>query len=69
MEKKIIISEETLAKIIAEELKNVIHKSGNNWKIKGHKGKGTNNKNGDWKANYKTKKDAQDALKAYFANK
>lgn len=66
---KIKISEEQLSNIIIEELKNVIHKENGHWKIRGHKGKGTNEKDGDWKANYKTKQSAQKALKAYFANK
>lgn len=58
-----------LRKLIREELKNVIHKEGNVWKIRGHKGKGDNEKDGDWKADYSSKEKAQNALKAYFANK
>lgn len=55
--------------IIKEELENVIHKEGGKWKIRGHKGKGNNEKDGDWKADYKSKEDAKAALRAYFANK
>ena len=62
------IMEEVIKGIVAE-LKNVIHKEGNVWKIRGHKGKGTNEKDGDWKADYKTRKDAENALKGYFASK
>lgn len=67
--KSIILTESELKRIIREELSNVIHKEGNKWKIRGHKGKGTNEKDGDWAADYKTKQDAIAALKAYFANK
>lgn len=71
MDKKNIvkITEEELKEIIAEELKNVIHKEGDHWKIRGHKGKGSNEKDGDWAADFKTKKSAQAALRGYFANK
>ena len=65
----ITISESRLKEIIREELKNVIHKEGDKWKIRGHKGKGNNESDGDWNADYKTKEDAKAALKAYFANK
>ena len=44
-----------------EELHNVIHKSGNKWKIRGH--------HGDWDATYDSKEDAEKGLRAYFANK
>ena len=37
---KLTISESRLKEIIEEELKNIIHKEGNVWKIRGHKGKG-----------------------------
>ena len=41
-----------------------------NWRIKGTPGKGTNTeKMGFWKAKYKTKEDAEAALRGYFANK
>lgn len=54
---------------INEDLEHVIVKVGNIWRIKGHPGKGTNTeKRGYWKAKYKTKEDAEKALKAYFAN-
>lgn len=52
-----------------EELKNVIHKEGGKWKIRGHKGKGDNEKDGDWAADYSSKEKAKAALRAYFANK
>lgn len=54
---------------VNEELHDVIHKEGDNWKIRGHKGKGDNEADGDWNANYKSKESAEKALKAYFANK
>ena len=39
-------------------------------RIKGHAGKGTNTpKRGYWKAKYETREKAENALKAYFANK
>lgn len=70
MDKKTItISRKILKEIIKEELENVIHKEGDKWKIRGHKGKGDNEKDGDWNADYKTKEDAKAALRAYFANK
>ena len=53
-----------------EELHDVIVKVGDYWRIKGHAGKGTNTpKRGYWKAKYETKEKAENALKAYFANK
>lgn len=54
---------------INEDLHNVIHKEGDKWKIRGHKGKGDNESDGDWAANYDSKEAAEAALKAYFANK
>ena len=56
---------------ITEELHDVIcQDSAGNWRIKGHAGKGTNTKHrGFWKAKYKTREDAENALKAYFANR
>lgn len=50
-----------IAEVLDEELKNVIHKDGDKWKIKGH--------HGDWNAEYDSKEDAEKGLKAYFANK
>lgn len=47
--------------IVKEDLHNVIHKVGDKWKIRGH--------HGDWDATYDSKQDAEDGLKAYFANK
>lgn len=60
-----------LKEYIKEELHDVIcQDSAGNWRIKGHPGKGSNTKKqGYWKAKYKTKEDAENALKAYFANK
>lgn len=69
MAKTIRLLKERLKEIIKEELKNVIHKKGDKWKIRGHKGKGDNEKDGDWAADYKTKEDAKAALRAYFAHK
>ena len=54
---------------ILEQLHDVIVKVGNYWRIKGHPNKGTNTKEGYWKAKYETKEKAENALKAYFANK
>lgn len=54
---------------VNEELHDVIHKEGDDWKIRGHKGKGDNEKDGDWKANYKSKASAEAALRGYFAQK
>ena len=55
---------------LTEELHDVIVKVGNYWRIKGHAGKGTNTpKRGYWKAKYETREKAENALKAYFANK
>ena len=67
--KTITISESRLKEIIKEELKNVIHKEGNKWKIRGHKGKGNNEADGDWAADYKSKESAEAALRGYFAKK
>lgn len=60
----------TLKELIVEELHDVIcQDAAGNWRIKGHPGKGTNTeKLGYWKAKYKTRKDAETALKAYFAS-
>lgn len=52
-----------------EELHDVVHKEGDDWKIRGHKGKGDNEADGDWKANYKSKASAEAALRGYFAQK
>lgn len=60
----------SLKEYLFEELHDVIVKVGDYWRIKGHAGKGTNTpKRGYWKAKYKTKEKAENALKAYFANK
>ncbi len=60
----------SLTEYINEELHDVIVKVGDYWRIKGHAGKGTNTpKRGYWKAKYKTREDAENALKAYFANR
>ena len=68
--KTIKLTESQLHYIIMQEsLKNVIHKEGNKWKIRGHKGKGSNEKDSDWAADYDSKKDAQAALRGYFAKK
>lgn len=71
-----IINETVIKDIVAEalkrvlpELKNVVHKEGDVWKIRGHKGKGTNEKDGDWNADYKTREDAEAALRGYFASR
>lgn len=71
-----VVNEETIKDIVAEalkrllpELKNVVHKEGDVWKIRGHKGKGTNEKDGDWNADYKTREDAEAALRGYFASR
>lgn len=63
------ITENQLIEIIEGELKNVIHKEGNKWKIRGHKNKGNNESDGDWSANYSSKEKAKAALRAYFAKK
>lgn len=48
---------------------NVIHKEGDKWKIKGKKHGGSHNeKDGDWKASYDTRDDAESALKGYFSS-
>jgi len=67
--KDFVITESDLKRIIKEELKNVIHKEGNKWKIRGHKGKGNNEADGDWAADYKSKESAEAALRGYFAKK
>ena len=67
--KTITISESRLKEIIKEELRNVIHKEGNKWKIRGHKGKGNNEADGDWAADYDSKESAEAALRGYFAKK
>lgn len=54
--KHIILNEEE------KEHKDVIVKIGNSWRIRGHKVK-------HWPAHYKTREDAENALKAYWANK
>ena len=55
---------------LTEELHDVIVKVGDYWRIKGHAGKGTNTpKRGYWKAKYETREKAENALKAYFANR
>lgn len=54
---------------VNEELHDVVHKEGDDWKIRGHKGKGDNEADGDWKANYKSKASAEAALRGYFAQK
>ena len=60
----------SLKEYLTEELHDVIVKVGDYWRIKGHASKGTNTKKrGYWKAKYHTKEDAENALKAYFANK
>ena len=64
------INEELKDIKVQEELKDVIVKVGDYWRIKGHAGKGTNTpKRGYWKAKYKTREKAENALKAYFTNK
>ena len=48
----------------------IVKDAAGNWRIKGHPGKGTNTeKLGYWKAKYKTKKDAEAALRGYFASR
>lgn len=60
----------SLRQYLIEDLHDVIVKVGDYWRIKGHAGKGTNTpKMGYWKAKYKTREKAENALKAYFANK
>ena len=60
----------SLRTYINEGLHDVIVKVGDYWRIKGHAGKGTNTpKRGYWKAKYTSKEKAENALKAYFANK
>jgi len=57
--------------MLNEELEDVICQDAvGNWRIRGHAGKGMNTKKlGFWKAKYKTRKNAENALKAYFAHK
>lgn len=55
------LTEEILRGIVTEELSNVIHKKGNKWHIRGHRG--------DWNAEYDSKSDAEKGLRAYFARK
>lgn len=52
-----------------DELSDVIYKEGDHWKIRGHKGKNHNEKDGDWPQNFKTRQSAENALKAYHAHK
>lgn len=61
----------SLVEFIQEQLEHVIcQDAAGNWRIKGHPGKGSNtDKLGYWKAKYKSKKDAEAALRGYFANK
>ena len=61
----------SLVEYIQEQLEHVIcQDAAGNWRIKGHPGKGTNTEElGFWKAKYKTKKDAEAALRGYFAHK
>lgn len=66
---EVYIDEQEIRQLVREKLKNVIHKEGDKWKIRGHKGKGTNEPDGDWAADYGTEEDAKAALRAYFANK
>ena len=60
-----------LSDYIQESLEHVICRdSAGNWRIKGHPGQGNNTDVlGYWKAKYKTKKDAEAALRGYFASK
>ena len=60
-----------LVEFIQEQLEHVIcQDAAGNWRIKGHPGKGSNtDKLGYWKAKYKSKKDAEAALRGYFAHK
>lgn len=61
----------SLKEFVFEELHDVICQDAvGNWRIKGHPGKGANtDKLGYWKAKYKTRKDAEAALRAFFAQK
>lgn len=63
------LTESELQEAVIKELHNVIHKEGGKWKIRGHKGKGTNEKDGDWAADYDSKESAEAALRGYFAKK
>jgi len=66
----VLFNMKSLKQYLTEELHDVIVKVGDYWRIKGHAGKGTNTpKRGYWKAKYETKEKAENALKAYFANK
>lgn len=72
MEKIVKLNEQDLSKVIGEVIQEfmsqnklnegVITKVGNKWRIKGKGGK-------LWAAHYDTEQDAEDGLKAYFANK
>lgn len=60
----------SLTEYIYEELKDVIVRVGDYWRIRGHANRGTNTPHrGYWRAKYHTREDAENALKAYFANK
>ena len=66
----VLFNMKSFKQYLFEELHDVIVKVGDYWRIKGHAGKGTNTpKRGYWKAKYETKEKAENALKAYFANK
>ena len=66
----VLFNMKSFKQYLFEELHDVIVKVGDYWRIKGHAGKGTNSpKRGYWKAKYETKEKAENALKAYFANK
>jgi len=58
-----------LINFIFEQREDVIVKVGKFWRIKGTPNKGTNTLKGYWKAKYETREKAENALKAYFANK
>lgn len=68
-EKTMSLTESEICGLVMEALKNVIHKEGSKWKIRGHKGKGSNEADGDWAADYSSKEKAQAALRGYFAKK
>lgn len=60
----------SITEVIAEELDIIQKDAAGNWRIKGHPGKGDNTKKlGFWPAKYKTRRDAEAALKAYFADR
>ena len=66
----VLFNMKSLKQFLTEELHDVIVKVGDYWRIKGHAGKGSNTpKRGYWKAKYETREKAENALKAYFANK